>query len=143
MRGNLCRKIVASLNNRSVRRACPTNLRNIQHRRGHPSENPIGRPLQSSFISPRAHARISTIVAVFCLHAFTIPRKPLIARGLLVKAKPKFAFTNTRFVKAVKAKNTTYSVVYTRAREAIRPVDAGKPQRGSRGISLRGKQNYL
>ena len=29
----------------------------------------------------------------------------------------------------MKAKNTTYSVVYTRAREAIRPVDAGKPQR--------------
>ena len=97
MRGNLCRKKVTSLNNRSVRRACPTNLRNVQHRRGCPSENPIGRPLQSPFISPRAHARISTIVAVFCLHAFTIPRKPLIAKGLQVKAKPKFAFTNTRF----------------------------------------------
>ena len=26
----------------------------------------------------------------------------------------------------MKAKNTRYSVVYTRAREAIRPVDAGK-----------------
>ena len=46
-------------------------------------------------------------------------------------------------VTAVKAKNTTYCVVYTRAREAVCPVDAGKQQRGSRGISLRSKQNYL
>ena len=47
--------------------------------------------------NPRARTRISTIVTVFCLHTFTALRKPLIAKGLQVKAKPKFAFTNTRF----------------------------------------------
>ena len=58
VRGNLCRKAIASLNNRSVRRDCPTNLRNVQHQRGGPSEDPIGKALRSPS-SPLARTRVS------------------------------------------------------------------------------------